>query len=103
MCCDAWSHKESDMTERLSTAEHRASPTEQTDTFMELCQSDRYKWSQVGFHEPRGAFGREGLLGPEGGPWPQPAGWGGAPYIQSADPGSAPKGREEKKLLLVLV
>ena len=45
-----WSHKESDMTERLSTAEHRASPTEQTDTFMELCQSDRYKWSQVGFH-----------------------------------------------------
>ena len=45
-----WSHKESDMTERLSTAEHRASPTEQTDTFMDLCQSDRYKWSQVGFH-----------------------------------------------------
>ena len=34
------------------------------------------------------------------GPGRRRAGWGGAPYIQSADPGSAPKGREEKKTLV---
>ena len=37
------------------------------------------------------------------GPGRSRAGWGGAPYIQSADPGSAPRGPEEKKLVLVLV
>ena len=46
---------------------------------------------------PREAFGQEGLLGPGGwAPSPQSGGVGWLPrYIQSADPGSAPRGRKK--------
>lgn len=56
--------------------------------------------------EPRRAFGREGLLGPEGGPWSQPGGGGvGAvnPVHSVCRARLSPEGPGEKKILLVLV
>lgn len=49
---------------------------------------------------PRGAFGREELLGPEGGPWPQPGGVGRRPVHSVCRPRLSPKGPGGKKTLV---